>query len=158
LTQQTKIEQTTELASASPRAKRGHDDIPISIDRECGVPLWLQLRNRLTYLITSGHFRTGDRLPTVRALASQLGMNFNTVSKVYRDIERDGFIISRQGAGSFASDEYKHRPGAALTEVDLLIDEFIRECLELGIPCDDIAGLVIERLMQTDGQTGQERT
>jgi GntR family transcriptional regulator len=127
--------------------------VPISIDNNSGIPLWLQLRNRLIYLITSGHFRKGDRLPTVRNLAVELGINFNTVSKVYRDIERDGYIVSRQGAGTFASDEYTRREGVAVTEVDLVIDEFIQECLELGVPKDDIAGLVIERLMLTE-ETG----
>jgi GntR family transcriptional regulator len=137
---------------------RSPSDIPISIDSNSGIPLWLQLRNRLTYLITSGHFRCGDRLPTVRNLAVELGINFNTVSKVYRDIERDGYIVSRQGAGTFVSDEYRHREGAALNDTDLLIDEFIRECLELGVPKDDIAGLVIERLMnRDDSEGGQQR-
>jgi GntR family transcriptional regulator len=136
--------------------ERSPSDVPISIDTNCGIPLWLQLRNRLTYLITSGHFRCGDRLPTVRNLAVDLGINFNTVSKVYRDIERDGYIVSRQGAGTFVSDEYRHREGAALKETDLLIDEFIRECLELGVPKDDIAGLVIERLMNRDDGEDKE--
>jgi GntR family transcriptional regulator len=124
--------------------------VPIAIDNNSGIPLWLQLRNRLIYLITSGHFRRGDKLPTVRNLAVELGINFNTVAKVYRDIERDGYIVSRQGAGTFVSDEYTRREGAVLVETDLLIDEFIRECLELGVPRDDIVGLVIERLMETD--------
>ena len=124
--------------------------IPITIDNNSGIPLWLQLRNRLIYLITSGHFRKGEQLPTVRNLAVELGINFNTVSKVYRDIERDGYIISRQGAGSFVSDEYLNRVDVAFTDTYLLIDEFIRECLEIGVPRDDIAGLVIERLMMTD--------
>ncbi len=129
-------------------------EIPITIDNNSGIPLWLQLRNRLVYLITSGHFRKGDKLPTVRNLAVELGINFNTVSKVYRDIERDGYIVSRQGAGTFASDDYTRIAGNAVDEVDLLIDEFIRECLELGVPRDDIAGLVIERLMMgSDKQT-----
>lgn len=122
----------------------------ISIDSKSGIPLWLQLRNRLIYLITSGSIRKGEKLPTVRSLAVELGINFNTVSKVYRDIERDGYTISRQGAGTFASDGYLHRVGAPTTEADLLIDEFIRQCLELGVPKDDIVGLIIERLMFTE--------
>jgi GntR family transcriptional regulator len=129
--------------------------IPISIDNNSGIPLWLQLRNRLIYLITSGHFRKGDKLPTVRNLAVELGINFNTVSKVYRDIERDGYIISRQGAGTFATDEYTCREGVAITETDLVIDEFISDCLELGVPRDDIAGLVIERLMLSEDAEGR---
>lgn len=131
-------------------------DIPITIDFSSGIPLWLQLRNRLVYLITSGHFKKGEKLPTVRNLAVELGINFNTVSKVYRDIERDGYIVSRQGAGTFASDEYIQKDGSAVNEMDLLIDEFIRQSLELGVPKDEIAGLLIERLMMTDSEQGEE--
>ena len=68
--------------------------IQITIDDDSGIPIWLQLRNRLIYLITSGFYDTGDKLPTVREMAVELGINYNTVSKVYQDIERDGYIVS----------------------------------------------------------------
>jgi len=122
----------------------------ITIDNNCGIPLWLQLRNRLIYLITSGHFKYGDKLPTVRNLAVELGINFNTVSKVYRDIERDGYIISKQGAGTFVSDEYTKRNGAVLVETDFIIDDFVRQCQEMGIPREGIVELLQKRLAATD--------
>ena len=71
--------------------------VQITIDSDSGIPLWLQLRNRLIYLIASGRFQAGDKLPTVRELAVDLGINYNTVSKVYQDIERDGYIVSKRG-------------------------------------------------------------
>ena len=43
--------------------------IQITIDDDSGIPIWLQLRNRLIYLITSGYYATGDKLPTVREMA-----------------------------------------------------------------------------------------
>ena len=60
----------------------------MTIDEDSGIPIWLQLRNRLIYLITSGAFAPGDKLPTMRQLAVDLGINYNTVSRVYQDIER----------------------------------------------------------------------
>ena len=124
--------------------------VPIAIDNESGVPIWFQLRNRLIYLITAGHFACGDKLPTVRSLAVTLGINFNTVSKVYQDIERDGYIVSRQGAGTFVSDEFRKREGAALSEMDSLIDEFVRQCMDLGVPQEDIADEVRKRITKVD--------
>jgi GntR family transcriptional regulator len=118
----------------------------ISIDHDSGIPLWLQLRNRIIYLIESGHFEVGDKLPTIRKLAVELGINFNTVSRVYRDVERDGYIISRQGAGTFVFDGWRELNGAALEETELLVDDFIRQCKEMGIPSKDIVGLVKKRL------------
>jgi GntR family transcriptional regulator len=79
-----------------------------------------------------------------------LGINFNTVSKVYQDIERDGYIVSRQGAGTFVSDEYRKRDGAAMSEMDSLIDEFVRQCADLGVPRESIADEVRKRIDRTD--------
>jgi len=123
----------------------------IEINKNSGIPIWVQLRNRLIYLITSGHLGCGDKLPTVRNLAVELGVNFNTVSKVYRDVERDGYIVSKQGSGTFVSDEYTKREGAALAEVDLAINECIRQCEELGVLREDIVDLVRKKLEEGCG-------
>ncbi|RDB57732.1 GntR family transcriptional regulator [Paraeggerthella hongkongensis] len=110
------------------------------------MPLWLQLRNRLIYLIASGRFQAGDKLPTVRELAVDLGVNYNTVSKVYQDIERDGYIVSKRGCGTFVADQGPVQAEDAKTEVDFLTDEFIRQCRELGVPRNDIADVLQRRL------------
>ncbi len=120
--------------------------VQITIDSDSGIPLWLQLRNRLIYLIASGKFQVGDKLPTVRELAVDLGVNYNTVSKVYQDIERDGYIVSKRGKGTFVAERGPVEAEAAKSEVEFLADEFIRQCRELGVPRQDIADLVKGRL------------
>ncbi len=122
---------------------------PISIDKDCGVPIWLQLRNRLIYLITSGYYQIGDKIPTVRELAVSIGVNYNTVSKVYQDIERDGYIVSLRGKGTFVDDGYLKNVAEEALATDALIDEFIRQCLELGVVKADIPKLVQNRLDET---------
>ena len=47
------------------------------VEKESDVPLWVQLKNRLAYLITSGFYEPGEQLPTVRALASDISINYN---------------------------------------------------------------------------------
>ncbi|OUO90846.1 GntR family transcriptional regulator [Gordonibacter sp. An230] len=123
----------------------------ITIDDDSGIPIWLQLRNRLIYLITSGHYRTGDKLPTVREMAVDLGINYNTVSKVYQDIERDGYIVSKRGRGTFVHDRYKSAEETADNAVESLADVFIQQCRELGVPRADIAKLVERRLEALEG-------
>lgn len=120
--------------------------VQITIDSDSGIPLWLQLRNRLIYLIASGKFQVGDKLPTVRELAVDLGVNYNTVSKVYQDIERDGYIVSKRGKGTFVAERAPAEAEAAKSEVEFLADEFIRQCRKLGVPRQDIADLVRGRL------------
>ena len=122
------------------------DSIQITIDNDSGIPIWLQLRNRLIYLITSGHYISGDKLPTVREMAVGVGVNYNTVSKVYQDIERDGYIVSKRGKGTFVHDGYLRDVDAATNAADSLVDSFIQQCRELGVPRADIAALVERRL------------
>ena len=52
------------------------------INEKSSIPIWLQLKNRFIYLITSGYYKPGDQLPTVRGLAADVEVNYNTVSKV----------------------------------------------------------------------------
>lgn len=124
----------------------GIKTIQITIDSESGIPIWLQLRNRLIYLIVSGAYKPGDKLPTVRELAVDLGVNYNTVSKVYQDIERDGYIVSKRGCGTYVAQRDASPSDSVVTAVDFLIDDFIRQCQELGVPRRDIAKLVEKRL------------
>ena len=65
-----------------------------SIDERSGVPIWVQLRNRLVYLIQTGRYQPGDQLPTVHEMAVNLNINYNTVNKVYRSMETSGLIMS----------------------------------------------------------------
>lgn len=120
------------------------------IDESSGLPVWVQLRNRFVYLIKTGHYQPGDQLPSVRTLAAEAAINYNTVSKVYQDIERDGYIVSKRGKGTFVAERGPAEAEAAKSEVDFLADEFIRQCRELGVPRQDIADLVAGRLAAAD--------
>ncbi|MBQ3106676.1 MAG: GntR family transcriptional regulator, partial [Eggerthellaceae bacterium] len=75
-----------------------------------------------------------------------LGINYNTVSKVYQDIERDGYIVSKRGCGTFVAPREAGDQESLLGEVDFLVDDFIRQCRELGVPRQDIVDLVERRL------------
>ncbi len=134
----------TQQASALPLVA---DKSLITIDEESGVPIWMQLRNRLVYLVVSGTFPAGAKLPTVRDLSSTLQVNYNTVSKVYRDIEKDGYVITRRGKGTFVaeinSDGYEAADAKAA--IDLLIDKFFEQCKELGLNEADAAEAVAKR-------------
>ena len=115
-----------------------NEAIQITIDEDSGIPIWLQLRNRLIYLITSGHYVTGDKLPTVREMAVGLGINYNTVSKVYQDIERDGYIVSKRRLGAFVAD-VSDKPGvSAEVTAEIVTAEYLKRCQELGMSLEDI--------------------
>ena len=114
----------------------------IAIDETSGVPLWMQLRNRLVYLITSGAFPAGAQLPSVREMALDLNLNYNTVNKVFRDIERDGYVVTRRGRGTYVAEVNTQAGDSAAAAADLLVERFLEECRELGLSEHDAAALV----------------
>ena len=118
-----------------------------AIDHNSGLPVWIQIKNRIAYLIGSGAFVPGDRLPTVRALAVDLDISYNTVNRAYMDLEREGYITTRKGRGTFVAERREvGADRAADTAVELVIDDMIRACANAGMDDDDIVALVRARL------------
>jgi len=69
-----------------------------------GVPIYLQLMEQVKHAIETGALRAGEQLPGIRPLAEELVVNPNTIAKAYRELEHDGIIELRQGAGAFVAD------------------------------------------------------
>ena len=68
-----------------------------------GVPIYLQLMEQVKHAIETGALRPGDQLPGIRPLAEELVINANTVAKAYRELEHEGVIELKHGAGAFVS-------------------------------------------------------
>ena len=68
-----------------------------------GVPIYLQLMEQVKHAIETGALRPGEQLPGIRPLAEELVINPNTVAKAYRELEHEGVIELRHGAGAFVS-------------------------------------------------------
>src|SRR6476660_7846175 len=68
-----------------------------------GVPIYLQLMEQVKHAVETGALRPGDQLPGIRPLAEALVINPNTVAKVYRELEHEGGMELRHGAGAFVS-------------------------------------------------------
>src|ERR1051325_5323391 len=72
-----------------------------------GVPIYLQLMEQVKHAIETGALRAGEQLPGIRPLAEELVINPNTVAKAYRELEHQGGIELRHGAGAFISPNAK---------------------------------------------------
>ena len=68
-----------------------------------GVPIYLQLMERVKHAVETGALRPGEQLPGIRPLAEELVINPNTVAKAYRELEHEGVIELRHGAGAFVA-------------------------------------------------------
>lgn len=74
---------------------------PLALDFRSGVPIYTQIVEQVEARVMSGALRPGDQLPTVRQLASELRVNFNTVARAYRILDEAGLISTQQGRGTY---------------------------------------------------------
>src|ERR1043166_2322964 len=74
-----------------------------------GVPIYLQLMEQVKHAVETGALRPGEQLPGIRPLAEELVINPNTVAKAYRELEHEGVIELRHGAGAFVAGNARAR-------------------------------------------------
>lgn len=74
------------------------------IDTRSAVPIFEQIKKQILEFISIGILKPKDKLPSVRSLASELGVNPNTVSKAYSELEEQGYLYSEKGKGCFIAD------------------------------------------------------
>lgn len=82
----------------------GKNYLKFSVDQSGPIAAYVQIENQIQFAIASGSIRKGDALPSVRELSSKLGLNPNTITKAYRDLELMGLVITRRGVGVNVSD------------------------------------------------------
>src|SRR6186713_947119 len=79
-----------------------------------GVPIYLQLVEQVKHAVETGALRPGEQLPSIRPLAEELVVNPNTVAKAYRELEHQGVIELRHGAGAFVASSTRAIPADAM--------------------------------------------
>lgn len=121
----------------------------LKVDEKSGVPVWVQIRNFLIFLIRSGQLRPGDTLPTVRQLAVELGVNYNTIHKVYQDLETDGLINSGRGKRSTIAEVDREKLDFPESPVDALVQELARVVREAGMPKQEVMARLEEALAES---------
>ncbi len=84
-------------------------DIAVTIEKGSAVPIYAQLSEQIRLLIRRRALAHGDSMPTVRSLAVELGINANTVARVYRDLQREGLLRLERGVGTFVAESGESR-------------------------------------------------
>jgi GntR family transcriptional regulator len=129
----------------------------LEIDPASPVPIYLQLIEQVRRMIAIGALRPGDQLPTVRELAVQCRVNRNTVARVFQELEREGFVRTKVGQGTFVSDEAPGlEPGEQDAILDGQIDRLLVESRSLGVPLEQIPSRLWRRIEQFRKETEAE--
>ena len=119
----------------------------ISLDYGGEVPIYQQLRNQIVLGIAAGKLSPGEKLPTIRALAQELGINMMTVSKAYQTLKQEGYIVSDRRSGARVAPRTEQ--GAALKKLE--------EGLRLLVAEARVAGISEETVVELCRNLYQER-
>jgi GntR family transcriptional regulator len=124
----------------------------LEIDFRSGIPIYLQVVERIKERLASGQLKPEDQLPTVRALALELRVNFNTIARAYRILDEAGIISTQQGRGTYimvvpppeVNEQIRQK---ALRDLTL---RYIADAERLGIPSDQLADFLKDQVSRKE--------
>jgi GntR family transcriptional regulator len=125
----------------------------IHVTTGAGTPIYRQIIEQVRLAVATGVLAPGDALPSVRNLAEQHTINFNTVAKAYSELVREGVLESLQGKGFFVAPKRQiYSRAERLRRLRHAVDDFIHEAVFLDFSAEDIRKAVDEKLAELDWQ------
>jgi len=112
----------------------------IHLDYRDNRPIYQQVKDNLRKLMVSGILAPGDKIPSVRALASELAINPNTIARAYTELEQEGYIVSVTGKGSFVADGHDQHD-ARKEELKTSLAPVLGELRALGMTREELLTL-----------------
>ncbi len=118
--------------------------LKVDIKKDSAVPIYAQLQNQIRLQIHRGALRPGEAMPTVRALAVDLGVNANTVARVYRDLQNQGLLRLERGVGTFVTEGEGDRGLAedAYQTISEKASELVELSRQAGLRAGEVTQLV----------------
>jgi GntR family transcriptional regulator len=113
---------------------------PIRLDFRSGQPIYVQIVEQIRAWVAEGALKPGDQLPTVRQLATELRVNFNTVARAYRILDEAGLISTQQGRGTYIWEAPSEETLQRIRQQSLqaLARHFINQAARLGASPDEV--------------------
>ena len=120
----------------------------LQIDFRSGLPIYTQIVNQVQSQLVGGVLKPGDQLPTVRALAEELRVNFNTVARAYRLLDEARIISTQQGRGTYITEIPPPKVTERLRRESLqaLTERYIHEAMRLEFSKDEISEMIQDEL------------
>lgn len=127
----------------------------LHIDFRSGLPIYTQIVNQLQAQVAGGVLKPGDQLPTVRALAEELRVNFNTIARAYRILDEARIISTQQGRGTYITEIPPPRVREKLRKESLqaLTERYLNEALRLEFSKEEINEMIREQIQAWEAST-----
>lgn len=114
------------------------------------TPIYLQVINKIKQDIVCGKLKAGDKLPSSRDLAIELNINFNTVARVYKELEIEGIVFTKRGLGTFVTESKVIIENIRYEMADKLIRVFTKGMFELGFTVEEIIRFIKENGIKSE--------
>ena len=121
------------------------------IDEKSRMPIYEQITENVKRLIIQGVLLPEEKLPSVRSLAQELTINPNTIQKAYRELEREGYVISRPGKGSFVNDMTETMNREHIKTLTDEVESLIKELVFLDVPGANLKELIDKAEREKEG-------
>lgn len=130
----------------------------IEVDFRSNEPIYVQIMDQIRQMLATGELQPGDQLPTVRQLATELRVNFNTVARAYRMLDEAGFISTQQGRGTYIWERPTDENASRLRQQGLrdLAERYINEAQRLGYKPQEVSEAFTEALQTWLISTGED--
>jgi len=114
--------------------------LELKLDFRSGLPIYTQIVEQIRHMLASGELKPGDQLPTVRQLATDLRVNFNTIARAYRMLDEAGLISTQQGRGTYIWETPSPEASQKLRLEGLneLTRRYLAEAAALGFSLDEV--------------------
>lgn len=128
----------------------------LHIEPQSKVPIYIQIEEQIRSTIAAGQLRPGEQLPTIRELAADLRVNYNTIARVYLDLDRDGVISTQRGRGTFVAGVPDEEQLALVRQEQLqaIVRSALDEAHTLGYTPGEIATVFEDELVHWRDQNG----
>jgi GntR family transcriptional regulator len=123
--------------------------IEFHLDTHSGVAPYLQIVQQVKQALRLGRLVVGDQLPTVREVVAQITINPNTVLKAYRELEREGLVVSKPGQGTFVQRTLASTSLASHVALRRSLVRWLRSAYEAGLDQESVLALFMSTFQDT---------
>jgi GntR family transcriptional regulator len=127
----------------------------LKVDMHSGVPIYIQIVERIKHSIATGELQPGSQLPTVRQLAQDLRVNFNTIARAYALLDDAGIISTQQGRGTYVRERPDERALSHLRveKLGALVGHAVVEAFSLGYKPGEIRAAFEDTIKQLERES-----
>lgn len=124
----------------------------LTVNLESSQPIYIQIRNSIVEGIANGMLKDGDPLPSVRVMATELGVNLHTVNKAYQMLRMEGFVKVYRKKGTVISADMKRNSRDFIEAATATLKNMVSEAITRSVGREQLTGIINQLYNEMDGR------